>query len=755
MKVPQLVMKVDVTNLLSDKERENLKLVKSTDPYVVGIVKQVNNSQNTRYEVLAFVRLTTEGITLEKPELSNKCEYDGGNICCSDKCFEISNDGDTTKLTKGGTLVVISKRNKRKYLVIDCFEGNVGYFDEVLASISDRVTCLVARKGKTCKVSLWDNLTGSSKEYVISCKSVRSVVCRDVLCVLSTNRDHWVVSFNMIYRVPAELEPVTKCGEFDYLYDRKHGILVKCNGDILHPLTPLNSVPRASCLSKSVIVAGVNDGLYIIEGNLSKEVHSGFIGDVSASEGVATFEVSKGMYRVVTNGWDADLSIKALSCTTLGPGYLLCLVKTLDSRYLLELLNPHTSYEPRIEVVRNSVDKEGYAEIRIIPWFETTTLTIDSRVKIVEEISTGAIKTLLIRPKLLGFSGNIRVMVNDPLFTVSSIVPITSSRPKLANVELIKCIYTEQGNVANESSNLYAKLRIKVEHSVPEEGIIKCKCQNLRNYVVNIKRLDHDVYETIITGEATSDSIVVEFSVSYGEDTYRLGRYVINLLNNRVKNPLVSNLFNIEIHDNEYLKIKPLLKGAELEVICRNGKRYLANDEGVMLSDCNLPILVRGVYEDNEGIKWYLSKFIEVPTKLRITRGGSKEGLDLVVKEDTIPMNKEVIITLPDTDPEVKDLRIIDVTRNNARFYLNVSNHEVISAAIAASVKNAILIKDINGNTISFNLPLDNAFYGITIHLVLIDGRVVSKHFRLNDVLVEAVKYASLAASKLINALRL
>ncbi len=755
MKVPQLITKVDITNLVSDRERESLRLVRSTNPSIVGIVKPVNNSQDRRYDLIAFVKLTTEGIIIEKPEPNNKCKYYENRVCCNDRCYEISSNEEVIRLTRGNALVVISKKNKRKYLVIDCLEGIGGYFDDALVSMSDRVTCLVTKKGKTCRINIWDNLTGSSKEYIISCKSIRNIICRDVLCVLNTDKDRWVISLNMIYRVPAELEPVTKCGEFDYLYDRKHCILVKCNGDILHPLTPLNSVPKASCLSKSVIIAGVNDGLYIIEGNLSREVHNGFIGDISASEGVAAFEVSKGMYKVITNGWDVDLSIKALSCTTLGPGYLLCLVKTLDSKYLLELLNPHTSYEPRIDVVRNSVSREGYAEVRITPWFETTTLTIDSRVKIVEEVSTGAIKTLLIRPKLLGFSGNIRIMVNDPLFTISSIVPITSSRPKLADVELIKCIYTEQGNVASESSNLYTRLRIKVEHSVPEEGIIKCKCLNLRNYLVNIKKLNSDVYEIMIVGKATSDSVVIEFSVSYGEDTYRLGKYVINLLNNRVKNPLVNNLFNIEIYDNKYLKIKPLLRGAKLEVICRNGKRYLADNAGTVLSDCDSPILVKGIYEDDEGIKWYLSEFIEVPTKLRITRGDSNEGLDLVVKEDTMPMKKEVVITLPNTDPEVRDLRIINVSRDDAKFHIDVSNHEIISAAVVTSIKKAVLIKNIRSNTISFNLSLDDAFYGITIHLVLIDGKVISKHFRLNDVLVEAIKYASSAASKLINVLRL
>ncbi len=748
MKVPQLIARIDVTDYVSSDGKYKYELINSAlVPNLVGLLRVGNNSDLP--ELVAQVRVGHEGIIVSKYGLRRNCSYGNGKVCCKDSCIDLNN-GNTSKSLRGNEVVALSKLGSRKYSVIDCYEGVSKECNEALLDTSGNVSCLVLRNRKVCTVIIWDNVTGVAKEYRISCKGLRQLKCRGNLCVLMTDDGVWVVSFDVLYRLPAEFEPIVKCGEYEYLYDYRHGILVRCNGDILYPLVPLDALPKASCLTKSVIVAGLGDGLYVIEGNLSREVYGGPVSKVLASDGVAVFEIGRGVYRVITDGWDSDTVIKALACTTIGEGYVLCLVKTNDSRYLLEVLNPRVTYEPKVEVVRSEVSRDSYALIRVIPWFETTSLTIDSRVKVVESVTTGVVKTLLIRPKLLGYSGSIRVMVQDPLYNVSVLVPITSRRPRLLGAVTEECIYTTRGSVGREGCNLYAKVRVKVEHTVPEEGTIECRCDGLRNYSISINKLSNNEYSIELLGKAINESPTLDISLRYSEDTYKLGRYVLNLSNNVMKNPLINNLFTLETRNGKVL-IRPKLSNAKLNVVCSDGSEYVVNSSESVALECAPPILVKGEYVDDRGIRWFLSSFIEAPTKLRVVKGSvDRVRLDLRL---STPLSRELIINVPVNEVVVKGIEVVEVSNGSAKVRVLLSKYESVLAAVVTSLSNGLIIKNVGSNELTFTLPLNDLIYGLTIHLLTISNGVISKHFSIKEVLKELIKYANTVASNLMSTL--
>jgi len=575
-----------------------------------GIVKVKINDSTLESVLRRNVAVINEPITLHN--LRNV------HVCVSDECIDLGDAQFMSIINFLNELVLSVKRNNT-YIV-----ANINGIKKVVKSViggSEILACQATLSTKdSLVISVWDRFEGVGNEFKVSCNDITDLICNKNLCVVSCGRTSWVVSLNDIYPLPIKLWPLIRCGNEDYLYDPKHKLIVKSVHGELSPLTIMKYPSDIDCLDNSKLLVSLGDELSIVEGNLRKALIRGYMGDLSAKGTTAIFN-SGSSYRVISDDELTDVVIKSSQCVLVREGIAICTVGN-DMLGLLDISKP---IKPEIDVLSSTVSSNSYVRVRVKPWFTTSELIIDDRLVLVESNVCGDSLEILLRPKILGWSSDIRLYVKDPLFTITKTFPISSSTPKLINANVVRTIYIDEGGVVTPYADFVALLNIELSNEVPENAILKTSVEGLRVSSINdvIIGKGHTNAELMIVGNVVNKDIVkINLGIQYDflKDEYYIGSVTLRPKEYITRNPLKKSIKVLRKQDRE-LEISVGLNESSIHIVCSNGYELKSSSNKVIidLNRCKSPILITVTYNDLFNI--YLTKIIEDEQPIQVREG--------------------------------------------------------------------------------------------------------------------------------------
>jgi len=575
-----------------------------------GIVEVKINNKTLESILRRNVAVTDEPITLRN--LRNV------QVCIDKECMNLGNIQLMSVINFLNELVLSIKKNGT-YIV-----ANINGIKRVTKSViggSEVVACQATLSTKdSLVISVWDRFEGVGNEFKVSCSDVTDLICSKNLCVVSCGRTSWVVSLSDVYPLPIKLWPLIRCGDEDYLYDPKHKLIVKSNHGELTPLTIMKYPSDVDCLDNSKLLVSLGDELSIVEGNLRKILIRGYVGDLSAKGIMAIFNLGSS-YRVINDDELTDIVIKSNQCVLVREGVAICTV----GNDMLGLLDVSKPVKPEIDILSSTISSNSYVKVRVKPWFTTSELIIDDRLVLVESNVCSDSLEILLRPKILGWSGDIRLYVKDPLFTITKTFSISSSTPKLINVDVAKAVYIDEGGIVTPYADFVALLNIMLSNEVPENAILKATVEGLRVSSINDITIGkgYTNAELMVVGNVINKDVVkINLSVQYNflKDKYYIGSVTLRPKEYITRNPLRESIRVLRKQDKE-LEISVGLNESSINIICSNGYELKSGNNRVIidLSKCKLPILITATYNDLFNI--YLTKIIEDEQPIQVREG--------------------------------------------------------------------------------------------------------------------------------------
>ncbi len=336
---------------------------------------------------------------------------------------------------------------KGNYVVVYTPLTGLMRFRNVYHSADDTVAAIAGCNQRQCTAVVWDPITGESSEHIIELDKLRDVTCRGGICVINASEESVILrpGKNPIYTPLTPTYPLTSCGKSNYLmYKSDEGsFVIKVTGTDIDPLIPIEGVPIAACLNDSLVLCESEVGCGILKERLWMGLTKRFFTPFSAAD-IATLNPIDSKEVMLANSSGIVTSIKSRVCVPNNEGLLLCMS---DSHIVVSSV--HTMVEPSIEVLKNVVDAETYATVRVrLPGK-------CSEVEVLGDVSGHRLERegfvhLYLRPLRLGETASPVIMIRSPLTEFARRITITSSAPRLNSIVVEKADASVVGRVAGD-----------------------------------------------------------------------------------------------------------------------------------------------------------------------------------------------------------------------------------------------------------------------------------------------------------------
>ena len=465
-----------------------------------------------------------------------------------------------------------------------------------------------------------DPLRGISREYRITNCVPSSAVCSDSLCIIKcSNEEHYAVTFNNVHAIPAGLSPLTSCGNSEYYFDIENNLLTRYLNGVLEPLVDVK--PRCLvCYDDTDAVLTDDTGIYLLHGNTLFKLTETPSKEVASRKPIVVARAKEGKYLVINASKRVMGEAYAKSCAPTAEGPVICIV---DEG--IAILSPFEFFNPKIKVLRDSVDFDGYAIVEIEPWSPGSSYDVKGSVTVVNAVTAGSKAIVALRPRRLGWSGNVIFSAKLPIYHMSSNIHVVSKEPTLSEVSVIDCAFLKGGHIRGTNFNFKATLEVTITSPVPEEPSLELSCNSLKEYHVEYLKKECTLSNSCrfileILGYSESESkIPFEVTVRYGRgDSYRVGKSIIDLSKYALENPLSSSDLLVNHLSNQATVVKSV-KGAKLLVSCSNG--YVFEGVGnVTVSECLEPLLVTEELVNDDYV-WHKEYRLRCNTRYMVTGG--------------------------------------------------------------------------------------------------------------------------------------
>ncbi len=465
-----------------------------------------------------------------------------------------------------------------------------------------------------------DPLRGLFREYRITNCVPSDAVCSDSLCIVKcNNEEYYAVTFNDVHAIPAGLFPLASCGNSEYYFDFENNLLTKYLNGVLEPLVDVK--PQCLvCYDDTDVVLTDSTGTYLLHGNTLFRLTELPAKEVASSKPVVVVRMKADNYLIINASKRVMGEVHARSCAPTADGPVACIV---DEG--IAILNPFEFFNPKIKVLRDSVDFDGYAIVEIEPWSPGSSYDVKGPVTAVNVVTVGSKAVVALRPRRLGWSGNVVFSAKLPTYHVSSNLRIASKEPSLSKVSVVDCAFLRGGHIKGSSLNFKTTLEITITSPVPEEPSLELSCDSLKEYYVKLLKRECTLSNSCkflleMLGYSRNESkIPFEIVVKYDRgDTYKVGKSIIDLSNYVLENPLSSSKLLINHLDNQTTVIESA-KGAKLLVSCSNGY-FFEGSGNVTISDCLEPLLVTEELVDSNYV-WHREYRIKCKSRYIVTDG--------------------------------------------------------------------------------------------------------------------------------------
>jgi len=625
LKVPKLVKVIDLHDLvgiLTDKreysEIKSIRLLRSckgnivltfdrryiVPPYVllsstsrnIRIIKVVNRSSSISSSVLSRLAVPNQELNLGD-YLYFKSTGHHISLCdSSGRCYDIANEFNIQYSNYlGNPIMVIC--SKRYCIYNNPINSKLVKVKNAVLGIFDSTACLIASNGEVHDIYIWDRFEGGIKAYTYEREGMKfnKLICGERLCVAYSKSEALAISFYSVYPIPTTLKPLISCGHNDYFIDERYGIVIKSKKGELDPIAvtgtaiPCGAVGDTPVISTQAGVGVVNDKILLI-------LRPGRYLQASAYHDIIAVRHGGKVEFIVYEGNEEYSSIANVTkCVAGREGLAWCL-----SNSDLVVLNPKEAIRAEIKVLNSEISAREYAVISLSPWFNGSSYEVSKSVNVVEAVENNERLILKLRPKRLGWSGSVRIVLRTPIITLSENFDLSSTRPKLGSIRIIDCKYSPDGILKNLAGsdkicNTYIKVKVKISNPTPESGLLKIRSSDFSELSGNefeIPVEPGDIVRSIILSTFSKHGrLELSFNLSFQSgDQYYLGKLAIDLKKFMVPNPLKDvDVILTHVGNETILSLRD--SNAVLRLTCYDGRTF----EGIgsiSVSECPLPAVL-------------------------------------------------------------------------------------------------------------------------------------------------------------------
>ncbi len=521
----------------------------------------------------------------------------------------------------GGNVIAVSKLpSKGKHgVAVSPITGDLTLFDDYKLRKGKDINLLALSKGRQVTLYIWNPLTGEATQFQLGKCELGDASCGVNICVIRCGNKKYSITLDGIHEIPSELTPLIKCGDIEYYYDEENKLITRYDKGILEPLTDIKPV-HVTCLSDNELAIGSSNGVFRLHGNLLIKLIDRPVIDLKGSNSVIVYPGREGIYYVYNVDRATTSIVSATVCDVMNNDLLWCLVGEGD----LIVLNPKEIVKPEVTVLRDRVDSGGYAIIRITPWFEGCKFLINGPVKTVNTVISGETAVISLRPKVLGWQGDVGITVKSPIHWLSTNVRISSSKPLMRSAELSRCNYIVGGRIKGTEDNFEVGIKLVLNWTAPEDPkiLIDVGVNEFRISKKAVSLIKSELaggireYNVYLRGRLRSENIVIPIvlkAVGACGEQYELGKVTVVPKNYVRDNPLVNAKLTIDRKKGITI-IRSSLSNVRINVECRN-KTY-SGLGSVEVKDCRYPAFIREHVEEN-GFEW---------SRLSILRPALKPG---------------------------------------------------------------------------------------------------------------------------------
>jgi len=634
------------------------------------------------------------------------------------RCFELSS---TSRLTYSNYLEtpVIVFCSKKYCVHLDPIERRLVKVKRVFLSTHGSTSCLVAIDD-VCRVLLWDKYEGNFRSYEVDgCgMSINRLVCSDNLCTAYSEGEALAISFSGLYSIPKSLKPLISCGANDYFIDENYGVLVRSVGGELDPVAVTGPATPCGCVNGFPVISS-SSGIGILNDRIWLIIRSGRYLEASAySNVIAVRHGSRTEFVVFEESEEFTSHASVTKCVVGKGGLTWCL-----SGGNLILLNPLKPVKAEIKVLSSKVDSWDYASVTLSPWFPNSSYEISKFVRVISEVVRDKELVLKLRPKQLGWSGTVRIVLRTPVISLSESFNLTSSRPRIKSVEVVDCKYSPDGILKNSDSrpsNTLIKLRVTPVNPVPERGTLEMICRDVRGpkaseYSILIDPGPSE-RELDIVAASRGDKLEILFNLLYDQgDRYYLGRLSIDLSNYMIPNPLKSIDF-ILTHVGSETLICSKEDSAVLRLTCYDGRVFEGNS-CLVVENCVLPAVLE-LEAQNEYFIWRQYRILDDVLGKPLLISTPREGEDLKLAHTSSNIGGFIYSNLVvDTSSSTTLIKCVDFELT-APDELVLKYSTDLPSIVVVACGNKIKYADVREGSFKIALGDDCLFRGIRVYAI-------------------------------------
>ncbi len=456
----------------------------------------------------------------------------------------------------------------------------------------------ISNADNVLRVNVCDRLNRIISRYSVRGNS-SNILCGNGLCLTVGKKENIALTPNGYHPMVKGLTPLMYCKGDEYYVDIGNKLLVRYDGNVLTPLTNY-SFQYMDCMDKGVICLSDGRDVHIIEEGASYDVAVGEVKKLHCYKDIVlTGKEGRWSLYILSKGISSDFF--ADECILSNGGFIYCI-----SRGILVSVDPYTGIDEYVRKLRGVVTSKTYAVVEVSPWGPMHNYKVSGPVKIVSTFQAGDTLKMLLRPMKLGWSGEIFVNVESPLYMYNGKISLTSSKPVISNISIDHCMFAPTGNIVGESSNSITALKFNVLRTTPEKYTLI-----IRGHYVDVVKTsfkissagDEDLWLVNIKGRIGSEGINsgyvlydIRFKSSFEE--FLLSRLMLPLSKCVKVNEPVSKIKAFRYGNN--LKIKTSNSNFHLKVYCLDS--FFEGVGSVTLDKCTLPIVVeeikrRGMFE--------------------------------------------------------------------------------------------------------------------------------------------------------------
>lgn len=565
-------------------------------------------------------------------------------------------------------IYVCDDRRNHKVIVTDPLSQRFIIGEKLLNDTSGTLTTIVVCNKKECWLLLADKYAGIINAYKIPNGEWKKITCSHRLCILYGKEENIAITPNRIHTIMNGLKPLAECNGIEYYLDTMNGLLVRVANDTVDPLSRIKpSIVR--CMRGGTLCVATSNSVYMIYGTAFMNLYEGSFKNVDCGGGNVIIETFSNKWLVINTDSLSESQISADICISGNDGVIYCIT---NNNWLVSL-NPSETSQPVVKVVKDSIDRFGYASIEIKPWSKHHRFSLTGPVKVINTTLMHDTLTISLRPKRLGWSGKVYVTVYAPAYHYGGVFDIRSARPRLINVTIKECMYSRNGILKDLESNARILAEAEVLLTSPEIPYVLSKSNNIDNVrVVDAiwrRKENHHVLLYEIWGRLDTlqhNTSEIEILLKYDDDVYKLGKLTIDW--GKCKERIEPKSFITITESNEGITVKSSLSNAYLRATCLD--TFAENYGELLLRSCKPPMLIEEIKKDDM-FSWIRREFVSISPRIQLVRNGNSGKLyETVYQSQVVPT---IRINLPTVPPMPKaSLRNI-VPESGSTFTFEIS----------------------------------------------------------------------------------